>query len=61
MPAVYHVSGIEHFKMADGTDHESHSEDGVGAAIFDNHMETEEDKLERQHFWKVVEAFHFYK
>ncbi|XP_029212129.2 carnosine N-methyltransferase-like [Acropora millepora] len=47
--------------MADGTDHESHSEDGVGAGIFDNHMETEEDKLERQHFWKVVEAFHFYK
>ena len=27
----------------------------------DNQRETDEEKLERQYFWKVVEAFLYYK
>lgn len=61
MPAIYYVSGRLHFKMADGTDCENHREERLAAGIFDNRVDTEEEKLERQHFWKVVQAFHFYK
>ena len=30
-------------------------------SVEDNQQETDDEKLERQYFWKVVEAFLYYK
>lgn len=44
------------FKMADGGARFQTDRTNV-----ENQQETDDEKLERQYFWKVVEAFLYYK
>ena len=54
--AVSFVSGNTKFNMADGGKEGTEFSD-----LNENQQETDDEKLERQYFWKVIEAFLYYK
>lgn len=58
---IPHTWRTYHSKMADECKGMEEDRTSRNFPAEESHQETDDEKLERQYFWKVVEAFLYYK